>query len=131
MSFSANLKAAMAERRVTQTRLAELAGISKSSVSQYLSGKHEPVPAVALRLAEALDTSMDYLMHGEAAPREEGLKNVSVEQAARLLGKSQQFVRVSLQRGVAPFGFAVQVSGGRWSYHISPSQLNSYIGAAN
>jgi hypothetical protein len=53
-----------------------------------------------------------------------------VEEAARLLGKSKQFVRVSLQSGRAPFGFAVKVTGDRFSYHISPKKFNEYMGGA-
>lgn len=53
-------------------------------------------------------------------------KNVSVEEAAKRLGKPPQFVRLSLQQGTAPFGFAVYNK--RWSYHISLKQLNEYIG---
>ena len=56
-----------------------------------------------------------------------GLKNVPVSLAAQKLGKSEQFVRVALQRGLVPFGFAVQLSS-RFSYHISPKLLNEYIG---
>ena len=87
-------------------------------------------------MADALETSVDFLMGKgnvsmDADSKGNALKNVPVEQAARLLGKSKQFVRVSLQRGVAPFGFAVKVTGDKWSYHISPRKLNDYIGALN
>lgn len=34
----------------------------------------------------------------------------------------------SSQRGIAPFGFAVKLSGEKFSYHISPKKLNEYIG---
>ena len=35
---------------------------------------------------------------------------VSVALAAKLMNKGQQFVRISLQRGLVPFGYAVRVS---------------------
>lgn len=54
------------------------------------------------------------------------MKNVPVKTAAEMLGKSQQFVRVALQRGVVPFGFAVKMSS-RWTYYISPAKLMEYI----
>jgi hypothetical protein len=44
------------------------------------------------------------------------------------LGKSQQFIRVALQNGTAPFGFATKVSGNHYDYHISPKLLGEYIG---
>ena len=48
--------------------------------------------------------------------------------AARRLGKSKQFIRIALQNGVAPFGFATKGSGDAYDYHISPKLLNEYIG---
>lgn len=53
--------------------------------------------------------------------------NVSVKQAAETLGKSQQFVRVGLQRGLLPIGTAVKMSS-VWTYHISAKLLKKYIG---
>lgn len=57
----------------------------------------------------------------------ESEQNVSIAEAARRLGKSQQFIRVSLQQGLAPFGFAVKRRN-TFSYHISPKLLDEYIG---
>lgn len=53
-------------------------------------------------------------------------QKVSVVDAARMLGKSPQFVRIGLQRQLLPFGTAVQMSS-KWTYHISPKLLNEYI----
>lgn len=132
MSFANNLKTAMEQRNMSQSELSALVGVGKSSISQYLSGKNIPKPAVMQKLADALETSAEYLKGESVSPdvniMGQALKNVSVEQAAKLLGKSKQFVRVSLQRGIAPFGFAVKVSGDKWSYHISPRKLNEYMG---
>lgn len=33
-------------------------------------------------------------------------KNISIKKAAHLLGKSEQFVRIGLQRGVLPFRYS-------------------------
>lgn len=54
-------------------------------------------------------------------------KNVSVKDAAELLEKSAQFVRVGLQRGILPFGYAVKLST-KWTYHISKYKLFDYLG---
>lgn len=54
-------------------------------------------------------------------------QNVKVADAAILIGKSQQFVRIGLQRNILPFGYAVQMSS-IWTYHISPKLLIEYIG---
>ena len=52
---------------------------------------------------------------------------ISVENAAKLLGVSPQFVRIGLQRGTLPIGSAVKMSS-RWTYHISGHLLRQYIG---
>lgn len=54
-------------------------------------------------------------------------QNIKVSDAAKMIGKSQQFVRIGLQRNILPFGFAVQMSS-VWTYHISPKLLSEYIG---
>lgn len=52
---------------------------------------------------------------------------MTVRECAELLDKSQQFVRVGLQRGVLPFGYAVKLSS-RWTYHISAHKVYEYLG---
>ncbi|HLS53930.1 MAG TPA: hypothetical protein VK031_08150 [Tissierellaceae bacterium] len=54
-------------------------------------------------------------------------KNISVKEAAEILGVSEQFIRIGLQRGKLPIGTAVKMSS-RWTYHISPKLLKEYIG---
>lgn len=53
-------------------------------------------------------------------------KKISIKEASSLMGKSLQFVRVGLQRGVFPFGTAVKLSS-RWSYYISPALFYEYL----
>jgi hypothetical protein len=56
-------------------------------------------------------------------------QNISVKEAAGIMGKSQQFVRVGLQRGLLPFGTAVKLSS-IWTYYISPKLFYEYVGEA-
>ena len=53
--------------------------------------------------------------------------NISVKEAAEILGVCQQFVRIGLQREKLPIGTAVKMSS-RWTYHISPKLLQEYVG---
>lgn len=53
--------------------------------------------------------------------------NISVKKAAEILGKSQQFIRIGLQRQLLPIGTAVKMSS-QWTYHISPKLLEEYVG---
>lgn len=55
--------------------------------------------------------------------------NIKVSDAARVLGKSEQFVRIGLQRNLLPIGTAVQMSS-KWTYHISPKLLKEYAGVS-
>ena len=48
-------------------------------------------------------------------------RSISVREAARIMGKHEQFVRIGLQKGILPFGVAEKLpNSSRWSYHISP-----------
>ena len=117
----------MDERNITQVELACAIGKGKSSVSQYLSGKNLPKPDVQEKIAEVLECTVEVLNGEPSAKIEDGMKNVSVVEAARILGKSPQFVRVALQTGAAPFGFATK-NKTTYSYHISPKKLAEYVG---
>ncbi len=57
-------------------------------------------------------------------------EQISVKQAAEIMGKCQQFVRVGLQRGLLPFGTAVKAVT-RWNYYISPKLFYEYVGELN
>lgn len=127
MTFAKRLKQAMLEKQMTQVELAEKIRKSKSSVSQYLSGKNIPKEDVLNQIAEVLDCSVEFLKGEVPEDCDIYLKNVPVAEAARMLGKSEQFVRVALQNGTAPFGFAVK-NKTVFSYHISPKKLAEYIG---
>ncbi|WP_243136983.1 helix-turn-helix domain-containing protein [Alkaliphilus serpentinus] len=127
VSFAKNLKKAMDERNMTQSELAKRIDKGKSSISQYLSGKNIPKDDVKQKIADALDCTVEYL-DSEVHEKDtgSGIRNISVAEAARRLGKSQQYIRAGLQNQRLPFGTAVFVK--RWSYHISPKLLDEYIG---
>lgn len=132
MSISQNLKQAMETRNMSQAELSALTGIGKSSISQYLSGKNEPKSKAVEKMADALDVSVAFLNGltdcSDATNEPGGVRNVPVTVAAKRLDKSEQFIRVGLQRGILPFGVAVKLSS-VFTYHISPKLLDAYIGA--
>ena len=68
----------------------------------------------------------------EAPPAKEqkvSVKKITTADAARCLGKSKQFVRIGLQRGLLPFGNAVPGVGGSYNYYINPAKFREYVGA--
>lgn len=56
---------------------------------------------------------------------------ISVEEAAKLMDVSPQFIRVGLQRGIFPWGYAVQITGRRYSYFINRAKFLEEIGGRN
>ena len=121
MSFASNLKGILNEKEMKPVELANGIGKGKSSISQYLSGKHIPQDKVKEQIAKFLGCTVEDL------EKETEQDNVPVWKAAMLLDKSEEFIRVSLQMGTAPFGFAAKKKT-KWSYHISPKKLTEYIG---
>lgn len=130
MTFASGLKRAMKEAEISQTELAIAIGKGKSSVSQYLSGKNIPREGVQEKIAKALNCTVEELNSENPTNHSSKPGNISIEEAAKALGKSAQFVRIALQRGVVPFGFAVR-NKLKYSYHISPKKLAEYIGENN
>lgn len=55
------------------------------------------------------------------------LVKMKVSECAKLLNKSPQFVRIGLQRGILPFGYAIKMSS-KWTYHISEAKVYEYLG---
>lgn len=54
-------------------------------------------------------------------------KSLTIHEAAEIMGKSDQFVRLGLQMGILPFGSAVKLST-KWTYYISPARFYEYVG---
>lgn len=59
--------------------------------------------------------------------RENIYKTVSIKEASRIMGKSEQFIRVGLRNKRLPFGVAVKLSS-QWTYYISPKLFYEYVG---
>lgn len=131
-TFAERLKNAMEQANMSQKAIAERSGCSKAAMSQYLSGKNKPSADRTKAIADAVGVSFDHLMGYDAKPGEEQpepLRCISVNDAARCMGKGRQFVRIGLQRGILPFGNAVPGSGGSWNYYINPARFREYVGA--
>lgn len=128
MSFASNLKSILNEKEMKPVELANGIGKNKSSISQYLSGKHIPQDKVKEQIAEFLGCTVEDLdKEVEQDLNINTCNNVPIWKAAMLLHKSEEFIRISLQMGTAPFGFASKKKS-KWSYHISPKKLKEYIG---
>jgi DNA-binding transcriptional regulator YdaS (Cro superfamily) len=128
MTFASKLKKLMNELGLSQSKLSELTGISKPNISQYINGKHEPSKERKKEIAVALGVQEDYfnqfaataiVQHGSAI-------NVPVADAAKLMGKSKEWVMQGLRDGIFPWGYAVKLT--KWSYFISSVKFTEYTG---
>lgn len=131
-TFAERLKYAMDQANMSQSTLSEKSGASKAAISQYLSGKNTPGPDRVKTLAEVTGVQFDFLMGYGVEPIKEApipVKKITVEEAARCLGKGRQFIRIGLQRGILPFGNAVPGAGNSWNYYINPAKFRDYVGA--
>jgi transcriptional regulator with XRE-family HTH domain len=55
------------QRNITQQELGKIIGVDKRVISKYEKGSTVPSVKVALQIATALDTSLDYLMGSDKA----------------------------------------------------------------
>ena len=56
-------------------------------------------------------------------------RNVSIQEAAKEMGKSLQCIRIGLQRKLFEFGFAQKIPGSeKYTYYINPKKFYDYIG---
>lgn len=54
---------------------------------------------------------------------------MKIADVAARLNKSQQYIRICLQRGLFPFGTATKLPGSnRWNYVIFPAKFEEYVG---
>jgi transcriptional regulator with XRE-family HTH domain len=60
--FSDRMTELMEKRNLTQKELSEKAGVTQSAMSYYSRGDRTPRSDVLSRIAEALNTSTDYLL---------------------------------------------------------------------
>lgn len=75
-TFQNRLRAGLAQLTMTQSELAKLSGVSKSSISRYLSGAWEAKQDAVYMLAHALNVSEAWLM-GYDVPMERGTPSAS------------------------------------------------------
>lgn len=57
------------------------------------------------------------------------MKNLTVNDVAKALNKSPQYIRICLQQGLLPFGTAAKMPhSGQWTYVIFPAKFREYVG---
>lgn len=128
--FAEQLRKVMEKKKLKRTEVADLLGISQTSISLYLSGKSKPTRANRERMAVILGLPLNYFNPAYAkmlAQTDNKRLNLPVSLAALLMGKPSSFVRAGLKQGVFPWGYAVKIDR-RYEYYISPVKFTEYTG---
>lgn len=63
--FAMHLKHEIQDRRITQTTLAAMAGVTSTDINKMVNGRISPRLDTAVRLCNALGVSLDYLLRGD------------------------------------------------------------------
>ena len=82
-TFSERLAELIKLNNFSQKKLAEKAGVTEAAMSHYIKGDRFPRASVLSRIADALNTTSDYLMSGKANSSDD-----EVKQAKRLIARN-------------------------------------------
>lgn len=66
MSFGSRLDEAITMRGITQRKFAKMVGTSEVSISRYISGERNPKMPTAIKMADILNVSLDWLAIDES-----------------------------------------------------------------
>ncbi len=114
MAFSEALYAALQGAQMTPQDLCGDTGISRSSMSLYLSGKAVPRVEEIVLMERALDKQLPHPDPPSAlAPR------ITVREAAEIMGISQDLLRKGIRQKVFPWAYAVESSPHHFVYIIN------------
>ena len=92
------LREAMGNARMNQSELAACAGVSKASISQYLSGKNEPKHQVIVKFAEILQVDEAWLNEQTDEPTLDKPRILRPHEAAKILNSNPASVRIRMQK---------------------------------
>ena len=83
--FNERIAELLKEKEMTQRELAIKVGVTDAAMSHYIKGDRVPRAAVMVQIANALETSPDYLMYGK--PSDSGAE---IDQAVRLIARNSE-----------------------------------------
>ena len=60
--FGRNLYIALYDKKMSQTKLSEMVGVKRETVSRYISGEKTPSSETLIKIADALGVTVDSLV---------------------------------------------------------------------
>lgn len=122
-TFQEQFNEALKTKGVTIKDLAAATGISLPTLYSYSKGTTKPSDDRRRILCENLGLPLPPRLRKRTAAPEPAVRRMKTKDAAALLGLSDQTVRVGLQQGVFPWGYAIKTGKSRWTYFINADQL--------
>lgn len=124
----------MSQNGMLQSDLAAAMHWSPMTASRVVNGTRAVKDDELVKLAVALRVTPEQLVapcddaSAHTATDELQGRNMSVREAAKLMGKDPQYIRIAIQKGLVPFGFALKGTGSKFVYYISRKQFEEYTG---
>lgn len=89
MDIGKKIKSLRLSKSLTQNQLAEILGVSKSTLSNYERNVSTPSPDIFVNLASYFDVSIDYLMNDDPDVSREALKEGGAYHSDKVLSKDE------------------------------------------
>ena len=119
--FKDRLKKVMVDQNINQVELSRICGVSRSTVSKWMSGDSEPTKARRNEIAEAFDLPEDYFE--EIVIPKKKIETLTPKEAAYLMGMSVGSEQKGLIQGIFPWGYAIRTSEKKHRYFINAKKF--------
>ena len=119
--FKDRLKKVMVDQNINQVELSRICGVSRSTVSKWMSGDSEPTKARRNEIAEAFDLPEDYFE--EIVIPKKTIETLTPKEAAYLMGMSVGSIQKGLIQGIFPWGYAIRTSEKKHRYFINAKKF--------
>lgn len=118
--FRDRLKKVMADQNINQVELSRICGVSRSTVSKWMSGDSEPTKARRNEIAEAFDLPENYF---EEIVIPKKIETLTPKEVAYLMGMSVGSIQKGLIQGIFPWGYAIRTSENKHRYFINAKKF--------
>ena len=119
--FKDRLKKVMVDQNINQVELSRICGVSRSTVSKWMSGDSEPAKARRNEIAEAFDLPENYFE--EIVIPKPKIETLTPKEAAYLMGMSVESIQKGLIQGIFPWGYAIRTSEKKHRYFINAKKF--------
>lgn len=111
----------MADQNINQVELSRICGVSRSTVSKWMSGDSEPTKARRNEIAEAFDLPENYFE--EIVIPKKKIETLTLKEVAYLMGMGVPTIEKGLIQGIFPWGYAIRTSEKKHRYFINAKKF--------